>query len=109
MISLCRVLIFRFVQFCGNYPPVHLHSPWPLYRCKNGWRRATSYLVHGGLIPSINLNHMTPTNTYIPQYIVAWPVAKLLELVLGPHHGIIYRRAGELQTRHLQSSLGLNA
>lgn len=26
--------------------------------------------------------------------IVAWPVAKLLELVLGPHHGIIYRRAG---------------
>ncbi|KZT63556.1 DUF21-domain-containing protein [Daedalea quercina L-15889] len=25
--------------------------------------------------------------------IVAWPVAKLLELALGPHHGIIYRRA----------------
>lgn len=25
--------------------------------------------------------------------IVAWPVAKLLEFVLGPHHGIIYRRA----------------
>ena len=25
---------------------------------------------------------------------MAWPVAKLLELVLGPHHGIIYRRAG---------------
>jgi metal transporter CNNM len=30
----------------------------------------------------------------IPQGIVAWPVAKLLELVLGSHHGIIYRRAG---------------
>lgn len=27
------------------------------------------------------------------QAIVAWPVAKLLEFVLGPHHGIIYRRA----------------
>ncbi|CAK5266051.1 unnamed protein product [Mycena citricolor] len=25
--------------------------------------------------------------------IVAWPVAKLLELILGSHHGIIYRRA----------------
>lgn len=28
--------------------------------------------------------------------ILAWPVAKLLEVVLGPHHGIIYRR-GELK------------
>ncbi|KZT59176.1 DUF21-domain-containing protein, partial [Calocera cornea HHB12733] len=26
-------------------------------------------------------------------FIIAWPVAKLLELVLGPHHGIIYRRS----------------
>ncbi|KAJ3562519.1 hypothetical protein NP233_g9515 [Leucocoprinus birnbaumii] len=25
--------------------------------------------------------------------IVSWPVAKFLELLLGPHHGIIYRRA----------------
>jgi metal transporter CNNM len=33
---------------------------------------------------------------------VAWPVAKLLELVLGPHHGIMYRRAGRrpLLTSH---------
>ncbi|KAG2113594.1 uncharacterized protein F5147DRAFT_681870 [Suillus discolor] len=28
--------------------------------------------------------------------VLAWPVAKLLELVLGPHHGIMYRR-GELK------------
>ncbi|KAG5641358.1 hypothetical protein DXG03_005441, partial [Asterophora parasitica] len=28
--------------------------------------------------------------------VIAWPVAKLLEFVLGPHHGIIYRR-GELK------------
>ncbi|KAG1721075.1 hypothetical protein EDD22DRAFT_983146 [Suillus occidentalis] len=28
--------------------------------------------------------------------IFAWPIAKLLELVLGPHHGIMYRR-GELK------------
>ncbi|KAI0365675.1 DUF21-domain-containing protein [Pilatotrama ljubarskyi] len=25
--------------------------------------------------------------------VVSWPVAKLMELVLGPHHGIMYRRA----------------
>lgn len=35
-------------------------------------------------------NLFTPTQ----QGIVAWPVAKLLEFVLGSHHGIIYRRAG---------------
>ncbi|KAH8113053.1 DUF21-domain-containing protein [Phellopilus nigrolimitatus] len=28
--------------------------------------------------------------------IVSWPIAKLLEFILGPHHGIIYRR-GELK------------
>lgn len=28
--------------------------------------------------------------------VFAWPIAKLLELVLGPHHGIMYRR-GELK------------
>ena len=27
------------------------------------------------------------------QGIVSWPVAKLLEFILGPHHGIMYRRA----------------
>lgn len=30
------------------------------------------------------------------QGIVSWPIAKLLEIILGPHHGIIYRRAGLL-------------
>lgn len=28
------------------------------------------------------------------QGIIAWPIAKILEFILGPHHGIIYRRAG---------------
>jgi len=28
------------------------------------------------------------------QGIIAWPIAKILELILGSHHGIIYRRAG---------------
>jgi hypothetical protein len=28
------------------------------------------------------------------QGIIAWPIAKILEFTLGPHHGIIYRRAG---------------
>jgi hypothetical protein len=35
------------------------------------------------------------SNPHIMKSIIAWPVAKLLEFVLGAHHGIIYRRAGE--------------
>ena len=30
------------------------------------------------------------------QGIIAWPIAKILEFTLGPHHGIIYRRAGTI-------------
>ncbi|KZT57729.1 DUF21-domain-containing protein [Calocera cornea HHB12733] len=42
-------------------------------------------------------------------FIVAWPVAKLLELVLGPHQGIIYRRQElkELINMHLAGEGGL--
>ncbi|KAG6809605.1 hypothetical protein H0H92_015584, partial [Tricholoma furcatifolium] len=36
--------------------------------------------------------------------VVAWPVAKLLEWVLGPHHGIIYRRAELKELIALHSS-----
>ncbi|KAI0067517.1 DUF21-domain-containing protein [Artomyces pyxidatus] len=38
--------------------------------------------------------------------IVAWPVAKLLEWILGPHHGIIYRRAELKELIALHSSVG---
>ncbi|KAI0259761.1 hypothetical protein BC834DRAFT_974002 [Gloeopeniophorella convolvens] len=38
--------------------------------------------------------------------IVAWPIAKLLELTLGPHHGIIYRRAELKELIALHSSVG---
>jgi hypothetical protein len=34
------------------------------------------------------------------QGIIAWPIAKILELTLGSHHGIIYRRGGTM-LRHL--------
>ncbi|KAH7886734.1 hypothetical protein F5I97DRAFT_1966859 [Phlebopus sp. FC_14] len=37
--------------------------------------------------------------------IVSWPVAKLLEFVLGPHHGIIYRRAELKELIAMHSSL----
>ncbi|KAL4071951.1 hypothetical protein V8B97DRAFT_1941719 [Scleroderma yunnanense] len=37
--------------------------------------------------------------------IVAWPVAKLLELILGPHHGIIYRRAELKELIAMHSSM----
>ncbi|KAJ7053918.1 hypothetical protein C8F01DRAFT_1165309 [Mycena amicta] len=37
--------------------------------------------------------------------IFSWPVAKLLELALGPHHGIIYRRAELKELIAMHSSL----
>ncbi|KAH9916543.1 uncharacterized protein B0H18DRAFT_1038241 [Fomitopsis serialis] len=38
--------------------------------------------------------------------IVAWPVAKLLEFALGPHHGIIYRRAELKELIAMHSDVG---
>ncbi|KAG6330079.1 hypothetical protein ID866_9011 [Astraeus odoratus] len=37
--------------------------------------------------------------------VVAWPVAKLLEFILGPHHGIIYRRAELKELIAMHSSI----
>lgn len=42
----------------------------------------------------------------IVQGIVAWPVAKLLEFALGPHHGIIYRRAELKELIAMHSNVG---
>jgi metal transporter CNNM len=57
----------------------------------------TTLLIYG-LVSSIYDAHIY---IYSPicscaasQGIVSWPIAKILELALGPHHGIIYRRAG---------------
>lgn len=44
----------------------------------------------------------------ILQGIVAWPVAKLLEFILGPHHGIIYRRAELKELIAMHSSMGIH-
>ena len=44
------------------------------------------------LLLSVNLCHSTLGSR--KQGIIAWPIAKLLEIALGPHHGIIYRRTG---------------
>lgn len=38
--------------------------------------------------------------------VISWPVAKLLEFVLGPHHGIIYRRAELKELIAMHSSHG---
>ncbi|THG94927.1 hypothetical protein EW026_g6628 [Hermanssonia centrifuga] len=38
--------------------------------------------------------------------LVAWPVARLLEFALGPHHGIIYRRAELKELIAMHSSAG---
>ncbi|TFY74732.1 hypothetical protein EWM64_g9280 [Hericium alpestre] len=40
------------------------------------------------------------------QGIVSWPIAKLLEYLLGPHHGIIYRRAELKELIAMHSSVG---
>ncbi|KAF5373860.1 hypothetical protein D9758_000697 [Tetrapyrgos nigripes] len=37
---------------------------------------------------------------------ISWPVAKILEFVLGPHHGIIYRRAELKELIAMHSSMG---
>ncbi|KAH8827209.1 hypothetical protein DL96DRAFT_1605894 [Flagelloscypha sp. PMI_526] len=37
--------------------------------------------------------------------IISWPVAKLLEFVLGPHHGIIYRRSELKELIAMHSSM----
>ncbi|VDB91928.1 unnamed protein product [Peniophora sp. CBMAI 1063] len=38
--------------------------------------------------------------------LVAWPVAKLLEYILGPHHGIMYRRAELKELIALHANVG---
>ncbi|KAI0356283.1 DUF21-domain-containing protein [Trametes cingulata] len=38
--------------------------------------------------------------------IVSWPVAKLMEFILGPHHGIMYRRAELKELIALHSATG---
>ncbi|KAL0956171.1 hypothetical protein HGRIS_002331 [Hohenbuehelia grisea] len=37
--------------------------------------------------------------------IISWPVAKLLEFALGPHHGIIYRRAELKELINMHASI----
>ncbi|KAF7302424.1 CNNM transmembrane domain-containing protein [Mycena chlorophos] len=38
--------------------------------------------------------------------IISWPVAKILEFALGPHHGIIYRRAELKELIAMHSTMG---
>ncbi|KAF8530139.1 hypothetical protein BU17DRAFT_22833, partial [Hysterangium stoloniferum] len=38
-------------------------------------------------------------------FIISWPVAKILEYVLGPHHGIIYRRAELKELINMHSTI----
>ncbi|KDQ13557.1 hypothetical protein BOTBODRAFT_33567 [Botryobasidium botryosum FD-172 SS1] len=41
-------------------------------------------------------------------FVVAWPVAKVLEFVLGPHHGIIYRRGELKELINMHSAVGIH-
>lgn len=51
------------------------------------------------------IQHLFCISKTILQWIVAWPVSKLLEMVLGPHHGIIYRRAELKELINLHSNV----
>ena len=57
-----------------------------------------SFLVH------ISLSAISQAS--FSQGIIAWPVAKLLEWSLGPHHGIIYRRAELKELIAMHSTVG---
>ena len=100
-----RPLISSPPQVRRSDPSIDLHTLWPLGRCEDGTRCPSVTLDHGQSKPtsgsslsssSVSLRHPVSAR----QGIIAWPVAKLLEIVLGPHHGIIYRRTGEGATTH---------
>lgn len=57
------------------------------------------------LVSSPNAAHV-PRLTPMSKGIIAWPVAKILELSLGPHHGIIYRRAELKELIAMHSNTG---
>lgn len=42
-----------------------------------------------------NEMYLKLTPTVVVKFIIAWPIAKLLEFTLGPHHGIVYRKDGK--------------
>jgi hypothetical protein len=76
-----------------NHSPVPLHPLRPLSRGQGCALHPRPDLCTGA---QSRTHHHSLGNLFTPtqQGIVAWPVAKLLEFVLGSHHGIIYRRAG---------------
>lgn len=79
-------------QFRRNYSSVSLYALWSLSRREDGRVYQVPYLHYRKRIPLSDNFRLANLST---QGIVSWPVAKLLEFALGPHHGIIYRRAGK--------------
>jgi hypothetical protein len=85
------------MQFRGNHPPIYIHPPWSLSWSQDGRLYKVFDLSFGKSIRSVqNISYK-----YM-QCVIAWPVAKILELALGSHHGIIYRRAGRPHLHLLQ-------
>ena len=89
-------------QFRWNHTPIPVHPPWPLSWSKDGGVYKVFDLCFGKSIQKV-MNYLTIK--ICMQCVIAWPVAKILELSLGPHHGIIYRRAGRLHPHLLTWSL----
>ncbi|KAJ3783189.1 hypothetical protein GGU10DRAFT_361611 [Lentinula aff. detonsa] len=65
---------------------------------------AQSLFTRHGLYLGAKMAGFTKVLIYVLG-IVSWPVAKLLEIVLGPHHGIIYRRAELKELIAMHSSM----
>lgn len=53
----------------------------------------TTILIYA-LVRGRHGSKIAVTHRFLVKGIIAWPVAKFLEFVLGSNHGIIYRRAG---------------
>ena len=92
-----RVHWHILTQFRGNYPSISLHPSWSLSWSQDGRLYKVFDLCFGKSIQIVqNISYKCM------QCVIAWPVAKILELALGPHHGIIYRRAGRPHLHLLQ-------
>jgi metal transporter CNNM len=84
-VAICTVLIVLFAEVI----PQSLFTRHGLYLGAKG--AGLTRCLMFALVRSLRATN-TPI-LFFPQGIIAWPIAKLLEFVLGAHHGVIYRRA----------------
>ncbi len=72
-------------------------------RCLYGSANKNRYVCPGTLFVKWNGSHV---HLACLKFVIAWPIAKLLEFALGPHHGIVYRRDGKYIIEIIRGALG---